>query len=957
MPKTTPFHPRLETLNQTGIWKHWSGYLVAPRYQYSETNEYYAIRNAVSLLDTSPLFKYRISGADAQALLMRLMVRDIRQCKTGRAQYTAWCDPSGYVIQDGVLLRVSKQEFWLTTAEPSLRYFQTVAQQSALPQVSVEDITDQYGILALQGPHAHNVLKRLTDSTDQLRYFGVTTADIEGQAVTISRTGFTGDLGYELWIPATAAVNVWDALMSAGADYNLTPIGTTALKMSRVEAGLLLMGVDFHSARFARVDAQRETPTELGWGWMLGDLHEEGRDFIGREAIRAELSENSSRWTTVGFEVDWNDYERIHLEAGITPPKHELYRESTMSIYRRGTREWDYAGYASSFFYSSLLRKPIGIAKIPLDLAEPGTEIDLEIPVIRKPANVLARTHALPFLSPARKTAIPGQESTKRESVSPPNTAPVESGQYDAIVIGGGHNGLVNAAYLAKSGLKTLVLERRHLVGGAAITEELVPGYKFTTFSYAISLMRPDIVQDLNLVEHGMMVLPLTHTFQPGHQGEYLFLGADSDENFHEIARYSINDAEAYRDLNFRIDRVCQAMKPLMDSIPPNSLSQEPHELARMQAFEQYIDGLDPQVREMLDKFIHCSAAEILDEYFETDLIKAMLATSGIIGTKASPRSKESGLVWLFHKMGEYDGVFGEWGFHKGGNGEFTQVLARAVEGFGGTIQTEADVQSIVYEEGIARGVRLADGTELHAKTVVSALDPRRTFTQLMRPDDLPSDLRKSITDYKFQGTAAKVNFALSDLPTFPGLEGRADVYQGFTNIGPTLDYLEEAYADCLEGRFSRRPFLDCCVQSTLDPDMSPPGKHIMSCFVMYAPFRLDESTWDEQRENLGDTVQETLEEFFPGFGEQVLHREVVTPLDIEQVVGLTEGNIFAGELFESQLFFNRPAPGWNQYRTPISGYYQCGSGTHPGGCVIGGPGKLAAQQILGDLKIKPSRE
>lgn len=524
-----------------------------------------------------------------------------------------------------------------------------------------------------------------------------------------------------------------------------------------------------------------------------------------------------------------------------------------------------------------------------------------------------------------------------------------KSEDFDVIVIGGGHNGLVNAAYLAKAGLKTLLLEQRHLVGGAAITEELIPGFKFTTFSYAVSLMRPDIVQDLDLVKHGLVILPLVNTFQPGFNGEYLFLGADADENYHELARHSIEDAEAYRDLSFRIDRVCHALKPLMDQIPPNRLSQEPEEVARMSALSQYMDNLDPDVREMIQKFSECSAAEILDEYLENDLIKAMIASSGIIGSKCSPRSKESGLVWLFHKLGEYDGVFGEWGFHKGGNGGLTQVLARAVEGFGGTIRVNSPVKEVIYSNGVTTGVRLRNGVEIQASTVVSALDPKRTFMQLVDPSDLPDDLVNAISNYKFQGTAAKVNFALNGLPTYPGLEGREDIFAGFTNIGPSLDYLEEAFTDCLEGRYSRRPFLDCCVQSTIDPDMTPPGKHIMSCFVMYAPFQLADSDWDTERENLGDTVQATLEEFFPGFGELVMHREIVTPKDIEDLVGLTEGNIFAGELFESQLYFNRPAPGWNQYRTPIEGYYQCGSGTHPGGCVCGGPGKLAAQQILND--------
>jgi phytoene dehydrogenase-like protein len=520
---------------------------------------------------------------------------------------------------------------------------------------------------------------------------------------------------------------------------------------------------------------------------------------------------------------------------------------------------------------------------------------------------------------------------------------------YDAIVIGGGHNGLVNAGCLAKAGLNTLVLERRHLVGGAAITEEVVPGFKFTTFSYALSLLRPQIVQDLELVKHGLMVLPMLNTFQPGLDGEYLFLGPDADANYHEIARHSIEDAEASRELDHLISRLARALKPWMDRIPPNSLSSDPTEVAAMAELREYMAELDPEVRELMEKFTSCSAAEILDEYFETDLVKGLYASSGIIGSKVGPRDKESALVWLFHKMGDFDGVPGQWGFHKGGNGGFTQVLARALEDFGGTIRTEAAVERVLYEDGRAVGVSLQDGTVINADLVVSALDPRQTFTRLVDPDDMPPDLVRHITDYKFQGSAAKVNFALSGIPQFPGLEGREDIYMGFTNIGPSIAYLEEAFADCKAGRFSRRPFLDCCVQSTIDPDMTPPGKHIMSAFVMYAPYHLSESDWETERENLGDTVQSTIEEFFPGFSDLVLHREIITPLDIERLVGLSEGNIFAGELFESQLFLNRPAPGWNQYRTPIEGYYQCGSGTHPGGCVTGGPGWLAAQQILGD--------
>jgi len=406
MPLITPFHSRLEPLNQPGIWRHWSGYLVAPQYQYSLNAEYYAIRNSVALLDTSPLFKYRFTGADARGLLERAMARDIGDCPVGRAQYTCWCDERGFVLQDGVVMQVTEGEYWLTAAEPALRYFRTVAREMKCTHVEVEDVSADFGILAVQGPHAHDVLLQLTDAAIPLKYFGITPATVAGCEVTVARTGYTGDLGYELWIKSADALTVWDALMAAGRGYNITPIGTTALKMARVEAGLLLMGADFHTSRFAWVDAQRETPNELGWGWMFRKLDQDGRDFVGRAAITTELEQGTSRWTTVGLAVDWHDYERVFVEAGILPPRHELYSESTMSIYRPGEKEWDYAGYASSFLSSSLLRKPIALAKLPLDLSAPGSEVDLEVSVIRKPKNVLARVERTPFFNPPRKTAL-----------------------------------------------------------------------------------------------------------------------------------------------------------------------------------------------------------------------------------------------------------------------------------------------------------------------------------------------------------------------------------------------------------------------------------------------------------------------------------------------------------------------------------------------------------------------
>jgi phytoene dehydrogenase-like protein len=539
--------------------------------------------------------------------------------------------------------------------------------------------------------------------------------------------------------------------------------------------------------------------------------------------------------------------------------------------------------------------------------------------------------------------------TTKAKSKGKPKAMAMER-TYDAIVIGAGHNGMVNGAYLAKAGLRTLILERRPNVGGAAITEELHPGFWFTTFSYALSLLRPDIIHDLELTKHGFMPLLMSSSFAPMENGDYLWLGQDHGENLREIARHSRHDADAYTQYSYDMEMVCQAIKPLLDAPPPDLFSDDPDELLALAALGSRFRAMDKRTLHNTVRLLTGSAADFLDDYFESDIVKGYLASSAIIGTKVGPRSQGSGLVLLYHSIGEHDGEFGAWAFHKRGNGGFTQVLARAARSFGAEIVLESPVSEVMTKGGRAIGVALADGTEYRATTVVSALDPRRTFLELVDPRELPSDLVESINRFRFQGTSSKVNFALDALPRYPALGDRGDMFRGFTNIGPSMDYLEHAFDDAKYGWYSQRPYLDCAIQSTIDADMAPPGKHVMSSFVAYTPYQLRESDWDAERQNLGDTVQATLESFFPGFGDLVLHREVVTPLDIERTVGLSEGNIFAGEFLAPQMYFFRPAPGWSQYRTPIDGYYQCGSGTHPGGCVMGAPGKLAAQRILKDL-------
>lgn len=533
---------------------------------------------------------------------------------------------------------------------------------------------------------------------------------------------------------------------------------------------------------------------------------------------------------------------------------------------------------------------------------------------------------------------------------STPSSAPTAGGStYDAIVVGGGHNGLVNGAYLAKAGLRTLILERRHLVGGAAITEELMPGFHFTTFSYALSLLRPEIIQELDLVKHGFMPLMMPSGFHPTGDGDYLLLGEDHAQNVQEIRRHSRHDADAYDRYHHDLDLVRRAVRPLFDNPPPNVFGKDPEDQADVRWLLDHLGSVDKKTMHDVARLLTGSAADWLDDYFEHEAVKGYHASSSIIGSKVGPMSQGSGLVLLFHKMGEHDGAMGAWAFHKGGNGGFTQVLARAAESFGAEVRLEAPVSSVLTDGDRATGVVLADGTEIRATTVVSALDARRTFTELVDPRALPDDLVDAVQRTRYRGVSAKVNFALDALPTFPALPDTVDHFGGFLNIGPTMEYVERAFDAAKYGWYSDRPFIDAAVQSVVDPDMAPPGKHVMSCFVQYAPYELRGSDWETEREPFGDKAQAVLEDHFPGFGDLVLHREVVTPKDIETHTGLTEGNIFAGEFLAPQMYFFRPAPGWSQYRTPIEGYYQCGSGTHPGGCVMGSPGKLAAQRILKD--------
>ncbi len=521
--------------------------------------------------------------------------------------------------------------------------------------------------------------------------------------------------------------------------------------------------------------------------------------------------------------------------------------------------------------------------------------------------------------------------------------------RYDTIVVGGGHNGLVNAAYLARAGKHVLVLERRHLVGGAAVTEEIYPGFKYSVCSYVVSLLRPEIIRDLDLAGHGLEILPLESTVTPLPNGDYLARWADHDKTRRELYRHSARDAEAYDDFGKLMYHLAFAVKPILSMVPPDPTSFSPRDLRGLLRLGKYFRDLGQEKFHALVKLMTMSAADFLDEWFETDALKATMSASGIIGTFLGPRSPGTAYVLLHHYMGEIDGAFRTWGFAKGGTGGISESIASAARSLGAEIRTDASVAQVIVKNGRAVGVALEGGEEIYSRVVVSAMDPKRTFLKLIEPHHLPAEFVDCIRRFKIRGSSGKVNLALGELPNFTCLPGKGPHLRGAVSISPSVEYLERAYDDAKYGDFSRRPFMDIIIPSMIDPGMAPPGKHVMSIFVQYAPFDLDGGWNDARREEFGDAVIDTLAHFAPNIKDIILHRQVVTPWDMEQEFGLTEGNIFHGELSLHQLFFMRPTPMWADYRTPLGNFYQCGSGTHPGGGITGASGRLAALNILKD--------
>jgi phytoene dehydrogenase-like protein len=536
---------------------------------------------------------------------------------------------------------------------------------------------------------------------------------------------------------------------------------------------------------------------------------------------------------------------------------------------------------------------------------------------------------------------------------------------YDAIVIGGGHNGLTAAAYLARAGRKVLVLERRHVLGGAAVTEEVFPGFRFSVCSYVVSLLRPEIIRDLDLPRHGLEILPLDGTFTPMPSGDYLWRVNDHARTRREIARHSKLDAEAYDEYGKAMVEMARFVKPILNMTPPDPTSLDPRELRKLLFLGHRFRALPDGDRYNQIQLMTMSAIDFLDQWFETDVLKATMSASGIIGTFQGVRSPGTAYVLLHHYMGEIDGAFRSWGFARGGTGAISNAIAAAAREAGVEIRTETPVARITVKNGQASGVVLSNGDDLSATMVLSSVDPHLTFLTFMDADrELPADFVGEIRRYKYRGSSGKVNLALDALPNFTCMPGEGPHLRGAISISPGVDYMERAYDQAKYGEFSRRPYMDMVIPTLTDPSVAPPGKHILSCFVQYAPYHLKSGpeglhherggapplapNWDAQREAFGDTVIDTIAEYAPNIRDIILHRQVLTPLDLERDFGLTEGNIFQGELSLEQLFFARPVPGWSQYKTPIQNLWMCGSATHPGGGIMGAPGRNAARRILG---------
>ncbi|MBV8727258.1 MAG: NAD(P)/FAD-dependent oxidoreductase [Candidatus Eremiobacteraeota bacterium] len=523
--------------------------------------------------------------------------------------------------------------------------------------------------------------------------------------------------------------------------------------------------------------------------------------------------------------------------------------------------------------------------------------------------------------------------------------------RYDAIIVGAGHNGLVTACYLARAKWKVLVLERRPVVGGACVTEETFPGFKVSTAAYVNSLFRPEIVRDLRLGDYGFELLERNpSSFTPFLDGRYLMLGPDKATTLREIGKFSARDAQAFPRYEAMLERVASIVEPTLMETPSNAARPRPADLLKMAKLGRALQKLGPAMGEAIE-VLTGSARAILDRWFESDQLKAVLDTDAIIGAFASPSMPGTAYVLFHHVMGETNGKRGIWSYVRGGMGGLTQALARAAKDLGVEIRTDCEVNRILVKDGSAAGVVLANGDEVGSRKVASNADCNVTFNKLLDGEALPEDFKAALDRIDYSSASLKINVALSELPNFtvcPGNHAPGPQHRGTIHLVPDQDFIERAYDDAKFGSPSREPVIECTIPSSLDSTVAPPGKHVMSMFVQYAPYKLKDGTWDQgTKDAFADRCFEILEQHAPGFTASVVARQVLSPVDLEKTFNLTGGNIFQGAMDLHQLFMFRPVPGFADYRTPIRGLYLCGSAAHPGGGVMGAAGHNAAREML----------
>ncbi|HEV8353544.1 MAG TPA: NAD(P)/FAD-dependent oxidoreductase [bacterium] len=530
---------------------------------------------------------------------------------------------------------------------------------------------------------------------------------------------------------------------------------------------------------------------------------------------------------------------------------------------------------------------------------------------------------------------------------------------YDVAIIGAGHNGLVTAAYLARAGLRVLVLERRDVLGGACITEEVWPGYRVSTAAYLCGLFQPKIISDLELARFGYEILPKDPAFfSPFPDGRYLFVWRDDARTATEIARFSPRDAARYADYEALLARLAEFIEPTLLAAPPDLMARRVGDLAGMGKLALRTLRLPPRDLVQAIRLATQSARDFLDGWFESEELKSALATDGVIGAPGGPSTPGTAYVLFHHCMGRAAGKAGLWGFVRGGMGGITQALAASARAAGAEIRMEAPVERVRIRGGRVHGVALAGGEEIDARVVASCADPWQTFLRLVPPEHLDADFRRDVASIRMEGVAMKINLALDALPDFTALPGAqpGPQHRGTIHIGPSMEYIDRAWDDARAGRPSARPFVELTIPTLYDPALAPPGKHLMSAFVQYTPYALAEGHWDVVKESYADVVVDTIAEYAPNIRDIILQRQVLSPLDLERDFALSRGDIFHGAMTPDRLFFMRPVPGWAQYRTPIRGLYLCGSGAHPGGGVMGAPGHNAAREIRRDFS-KLSRQ